>query len=328
MTRSEERAERQEQRRSVACKAGEHLHEQAHHLGSHRVGVARAADVLRAIVGFRFFNLLEGIVIGNAAGLLPPFVHVAEPHAGYKRFHAGHGANLLFHVVVEFLRILVEGRKGRMSAFGTCRDVLLAVEREEADAHAGTRANNRLGGLLRGWLAAVGMRELENLFGVIHVERRDAVADGHEVVDDKRRDAGRRSEGVAIYAPREIRHHALVVCHRARSTDTHVAGLEVGTAFCGELERFTNRGIEAVDILGGADGFENQSELAVFVAYEAKVRVGAANVACKNEAVKLCIGIKPFDFHKKLRYLYGMNIGKTATLNRRYQHFRYILCGM
>ena len=107
-----------------------------------------------------------------------------------------------------------------------------------------------------------------------------------------------------------------------------MARLKVSTAFRGKLERLADRSVKTVDILGGADGFENQRELSILVAYEAKVRVGAANIACKDEAVKLCIGIKPFDFHKKLRYLYVMNIGKTETHNRRTRHFRYILCGM
>ncbi len=215
-----------------------------------------------------------------------------------------------------------------MPAFRRSGDVLLAVEREEADTHAGTRANHSLGRLLRGGLAAVGMRELENLLGVVHVQGRDAVADGHEVVDDKRRDAGRRSEGVAIHAPREVRHDALVVRHRTRGTDAHMTGLEVGTVFRGELERLADRSVEPIDILGGAHRLENQRELAILVAHKAKVRVGAANIACKNEAVKLCIGIKPFDFHNKNSGNYGMNIGKTAALNRRIQHFRYILCRM
>ncbi len=80
-----------------------------------------------------------------------------------------------------------------------------------------------------------------------------------------------------------------------------MARLEVGTVFRGELERLADRSVEPIDILGGAHRFKNQRELAILVAHKAKVRVGAANIARQDKAVKLCIGIKPFDFHKKLR---------------------------
>jgi hypothetical protein len=80
-------------------------------------------------------------------------------------------------------------------------------------------------------------------------------------------------------------------------------GVSAGAAFGCNLERFTNRGIQAIDILGRAIGFKDQGELAVLVADQAKVCVGATNIARQNKAIKLCIGIKPFDFHKKLQIL-------------------------
>ena len=113
------------------------------------------------------------------------------------------------------------------------------------------------------------MRELENLLGVVHVKRRDAIAYRHEVVDDKRRDADGRGEGFAVHAPREVRHHALVVRHRARGANADVAGLEVGAGFGRNLQRLANRGFEAVDILAGASRFKNQSELSALVANQA-----------------------------------------------------------
>ena len=196
-----------------------------------------------------------------------------------------------------------------MPTFGAGRDVLLAIESEETNAHAGTRTDDRLGRLLRSGLATVGMRELENLLGVVHVEGRDAVADGHEVVDDKRRDAGRRGKGFAVNAPREVRHHTLVATHRASGADADVARLQGSVALGRNLERLADGRFEAVDVLGGAHRFKNQGKLAVLVADQAKVRVGTTNIARQHKAVKLRIGIKPFNFHNKTSFCV-LNIGK------------------
>ena len=74
--------------------------------------------------------------------------------------------------------------------------------------------------------------------------------------------------------------------------------LKVCATFESNFERFANWGVKTIDILGRAIGFENQRELAVLIANQAKVRVGTTNIARQNETVKFCIRIKPFDFHK------------------------------
>ena len=292
-----ETAEREEERCGIACETGKHLYEQTHHFGGYRVGVAGAADVLRAVMPIGFFNFLEGFVIGNALRVAPPFIEVGKAHAGDERFDARHGADPLIHVIAEILGILVERGERGVAAFGASRDVLLSVECEESNAHAGTGANHGLGRRLRSGGASVGVHELENLFRVIDVERRDAVADGHKVVDDKRRNAGCVRDGVAIDAPREVRHDALVVRDRACGADADVRGLERSVAFGCDLERFADRCIEPFNALARANGFENERKFAILVAYKTEVRVRTTDITRQDETVKLCIGIKPFNFH-------------------------------
>ena len=145
------------------------------------------------------------------------------------------------------------------------------------------------------------MLELENLIRVIDIECRDAIANGHKVVNHERRDAGCIRDGIAVNAPRKVRHDALVVGNGACSADADVGRLQVSAVFDSSLERFANRSVESFNALARANGFENERKFAILIAHKAKIRIRTTDITRQNETVKLCIGIKPFDFHKKLR---------------------------
>ena len=52
----------------------------------------------------------------------------------------------------------------------------------------------------------------------------------------------------------------------------------------------------------GLVGYKDGKFTLILETDQAKVRVRATNIASQNEAIKLCIGIKPFDFHRKLQF--------------------------
>ena len=90
-----------------SAETAEHFHEHAHHFRGGRIRIARAADVLRAVME-RSLDFREGFFCGMPLGIAPPFIKVTG--SCRKRGSTPERRRVFFHIIAERTRL--RDRKG------------------------------------------------------------------------------------------------------------------------------------------------------------------------------------------------------------------------